>query len=144
MWLTLLIFLLELHFITNKKPYFCSQEKCACCFAPLNGSRSNANNDDPNDPTAFDFIPSKSRLFEVFLNWNYDDFNKHFVKTIDSLSKKKSLTAADSLISLNPFLDTQNVLRVGGRLVNSLLPYGVKHPIVLPKKDHFVGLLLRY
>ena len=70
--------------------------------------------------------------------------NKHFVKTIDSLSKKKSLTAADSLISLNPFLDAQNVLRVGGRLVNSLLPYGVKHPIVLPKKDHFVDLLLRY
>ena len=75
MWLKLLIFLLELHFITNKKPYFCTQEKCACCFAPLNGSRSNDNNDDPNDPTAFDFIPSKSRLFEVFLNWNYDDFN---------------------------------------------------------------------
>nr|XP_012153583.1 PREDICTED: uncharacterized protein LOC105664297 [Megachile rotundata] len=34
---------------------------------------------------------------------------------------------------LNPFLDDVGILRVGGRLQHSLMPFSQKHPIILPK-----------
>nr|XP_034177277.1 uncharacterized protein LOC117602863 [Osmia lignaria] len=37
------------------------------------------------------------------------------------------------LLRLNPFLDRHGLLRVGGRLKNSLMPFGQQHPIILPK-----------
>jgi hypothetical protein len=49
----------------------------------------------------------------------------------------------DSLERLDPFLDSEGVLRVGGRLKPSQLAYGVKHPIILPKLSHITELLVR-
>ncbi|XP_031336996.1 uncharacterized protein LOC116166263 [Photinus pyralis] len=42
---------------------------------------------------------------------------------------------------LTPFLDG-NIIRVGGRLRNADCSFDVKHPILLPKKDRFVDLLI--
>ena len=67
-----------------------------------------------------------------------------FPDSVRSLLKNIPLSGRDPLISLHPFLDDQGVLRVGGRLQNSLLPFEVKHPMILPKKHPFVDLLLRY
>ena len=36
---------------------------------------------------------------------------------------------------LNPFLDKDGVLRVGGRLRHSILPFSQRHGIILPKSD---------
>ena len=44
----------------------------------------------------------------------------------------------NSLRKLNPFLDDTDIVRVGGRLRNSDLPYSQKHPILLPKKSAIV------
>lgn len=38
-----------------------------------------------------------------------------------------------SFKALTPFKDNQNIIRVGGRLKNSHLPFDSKHPILLPK-----------
>lgn len=45
---------------------------------------------------------------------------------------------------LHPFLDEAGILRVGGRLRYSDLPYDQKFPIFLPKKCSFTTLLIDY
>ena len=39
-------------------------------------------------------------------------------------------------------LDSEGILRVGGRLGNSSLPYGLKHPIILPRHSRLTCLLI--
>ncbi|KAI5632858.1 pao retrotransposon peptidase domain-containing protein [Phthorimaea operculella] len=39
------------------------------------------------------------------------------------------------IVRLNPFLDEQGMLRVGGRLRNASLPFSARHPLLLPKGD---------
>ena len=69
---------------------------------------------------------------------------KHFSSTIEALTINNPLKPKDSLLSLTPFLDQNNLLRVGGRLHNAYIPYDTKHPIILPKKDRFVDLLISF
>ncbi|KAL1446720.1 hypothetical protein WDU94_001918 [Cyamophila willieti] len=40
--------------------------------------------------------------------------------------------------NLTPFKDNDGLVRVGGRLANSSLPYENRHPILLPKDEHVV------
>lgn len=46
------------------------------------------------------------------------------------------------LLKLNPILDENNIISVGGRLEASLLPYRERHPIILPSKHHFTTLII--
>ena len=57
---------------------------------------------------------------------------------------KASLKGASCLYRLDPFLDPDGVLRVGGRIKRSSLPYHIKHPAVLPRKGHVATLIIRY
>ena len=58
------------------------------------------------------------------------------------LSLQKPLNVRSSILKLNPFLDQQGVLRVGGRICNSLLQSDVQHPIILPKSSRITTLIL--
>ena len=49
-----------------------------------------------------------------------------------------------SLYRLDPFLDEDGVLRVGGRIRNALVSYEIKHPVILPSRGHVTTLLVRY
>ena len=76
--------------------------------------------------------------------------SKHFASEFELLStftdpenKFNCLKKTSSLYRLNPFIDDKRVIRVGGRLRNSELPYEQKYPIVPPKaKDCHVSLLI--
>ncbi|XP_041480432.1 uncharacterized protein LOC121427921 [Lytechinus variegatus] len=48
---------------------------------------------------------------------------------------------SNSLKQLDPFLDNDNLLRVGGRLKKAEMMYGAKHPIILPKRSHLSNLV---
>jgi len=56
-----------------------------------------------------------------------------FMKEKADLLEKGSLSNKRSLLSLNPFLDRNQLLRVGGRLENSDLTFDQQHPMILPK-----------
>ena len=56
----------------------------------------------------------------------------------------KPISSTSPLISLQPFLAKDGLLRVGGRLSNSSLPYERKHPIILKAKDILPQLVFRY
>lgn len=66
----------------------------------------------------------------------------HFKDEIDSLRVGGEVPKASNLLTLRPMLDDLGVMRVGGRLVNSVLPYERQHPIILPKNDHLVELIV--
>ncbi|CAB4009017.1 PREDICTED: uncharacterized protein LOC107357656 [Paramuricea clavata] len=49
-----------------------------------------------------------------------------------------------SLYRLQPFLDNQGILRVGGRLRRGRMEYVEKHPAILPIFSHLTTLAIRY
>ena len=58
--------------------------------------------------------------------------------------RNSALKRTSSLHKLDPFLDGEGILRVGGRLKNATTPYEVKHPVLIPKNDHVTNLLIRH
>ncbi|GBM80493.1 hypothetical protein AVEN_91779-1 [Araneus ventricosus] len=67
-----------------------------------------------------------------------------FGNEIHSLEQCGNVTPNSQLKSLSPFLDSQGILRVGGRLGNSILPYNSKHPILLPAKHKVTDMTIQY
>ena len=54
---------------------------------------------------------------------------------------EKTVENNSQLLSLNPFLDANGLMRVGGRLENSSLSYFQKHPLIMSPKDPLTILL---
>lgn len=77
---------------------------------------------------------------EALLFWVRVVQVEHFEPIIDAL--KGGSRIKGSIARLNPFLDASGLLRVGGRLRNSNLPYGARHPLLLPKGGTLVSLLV--
>ncbi|GBM39368.1 hypothetical protein AVEN_55117-1, partial [Araneus ventricosus] len=67
-----------------------------------------------------------------------------FKAEIDALKKGKDVAKTSKLKALDPFLDENALLRVGGRLNNSDLPFESKHQIILPSKHKFTKLLFEH
>lgn len=57
------------------------------------------------------------------------------------LSKDCLLNPKSKLLSMSPFLDDNNLIRVGGRIDSSNYAYENKHPIVLDSSHHLTKLL---
>jgi len=55
-----------------------------------------------------------------------------FEQDLNNLITKRCMSRRSKLISLNPFIDSQNIIRVGGRLQKSAMLPDAKHPILLP------------
>ena len=61
-----------------------------------------------------------------------------------SARKRNSIVKVNSnLHKLDPFIDNEGLLRVGGRLRSKTSPYGIKHPVIVLKKSHVTVLLIR-
>ena len=56
-----------------------------------------------------------------------------YSKTLDDIQHNRPLSNKNPLKKMNPFIDELGLLRVGGRLHHSAVPYESKHPIILPK-----------
>ncbi|XP_018405110.1 PREDICTED: uncharacterized protein LOC108781594 [Cyphomyrmex costatus] len=67
-----------------------------------------------------------------------------FKAEIQQLSNQQNLAAKSLLLGLNPFLDQEGVLYVGGRLKNSMLTYTVKHQLLLPSNHVLTRLIVQY
>ena len=65
-----------------------------------------------------------------------------FAQEIKDLSALKKLNMKSNIAKLDPFLDESGILRVGGRLVNSDIAFGERHPALLPKKHPITKAIL--
>ena len=54
------------------------------------------------------------------------------------------VTKKNKLASLNPYLDSNGILRVGGRLQKAQLSERAAHPAVLPKNNHVTKLIIKH
>lgn len=63
-----------------------------------------------------------------------------FAEEVSVLQKQRPCSTR--LQRLQPFVDPEGVLRVGGRLSRSALPQDSQHPVLLPKKHHIVDLIV--
>ncbi|XP_076289809.1 uncharacterized protein LOC143213641 [Lasioglossum baleicum] len=54
-----------------------------------------------------------------------------FPSEVDALRQRRSLSPKSSLLALDPFVDDDGILRVGGRLRHAPVAFSVKHPIIL-------------
>ncbi|XP_050493066.1 uncharacterized protein LOC126874753 [Bombus huntii] len=61
--------------------------------------------------------------------------NFHFSEEIRTLQKDRNAAIKGKLTRLNPFVDKEGILRVGGLLSHSSMTFAQKHPIVLPKSS---------
>lgn len=67
-----------------------------------------------------------------------------FSNEIYELNGKTQATSKKNLLGLNPFLDSQGILRVGGRLQLSKFDYSKKHPVLLSSKHTLTKLIFKY
>lgn len=65
-------------------------------------------------------------------------------KEIADIKNNKTLNAESKILSLNPFLDKDNILRVGGRIYQSNFDYSKKHPIILPPSHALAKLIVKH
>ena len=63
----------------------------------------------------------------------------------DQAGKRKDrIKKTSSLYRLDPFLDQDGILRVGGRIKRSNVPLELKNPVILPRKGHVTEMIIRY
>ena len=69
----------------------------------------------------------------------------HFSEEIKCLKDSDMhIKKTSPIVSLDPMLGEDNILRVGGRLKHGPFAYDTKHPIILPQNHHLVTLLVTY
>lgn len=62
----------------------------------------------------------------------------------DVLLLQRDKLSSPSIRKLNPFIGHDGLLRIGGRLSNANIPYGNKHPVLLPRQDHIVSIIIDF
>ena len=59
-------------------------------------------------------------------------------------TRNASLKRSSTLFRLDPFLDQNGILRVGGRVRRLGLSAGMTHPVILPRKSHISELIIAH
>lgn len=83
---------------------------------------------------------SSAECNEAKTFWIKQIQNELFSDDIRSLSNDQNVASKSSIAALRPFLDSDGVLRVGGRLRHAPFPYRIRHPI-LPASHPLVHLI---
>lgn len=66
----------------------------------------------------------------------------YFTRELKELINKRSINKS-SVAALNPFIDENGIIRVGGRLKLSELTFAQKHPILLPSHHFLTDLIIK-
>lgn len=65
-----------------------------------------------------------------------------FAEEIKCIESGRNVSKKSKLRKLNVFLDSEKIIRVGGRSKNASIPFNAKHQIVLPKNDDVTRLII--
>ena len=76
--------------------------------------------------------------------WLRETQRERFSEELTTLRQGRNVLKGSQLWRWSPFLDSDGILRVGGRLEMSNLPYDTKHPVVLPEKHHISKLVVAH
>ncbi|GBM18026.1 hypothetical protein AVEN_238413-1 [Araneus ventricosus] len=67
-----------------------------------------------------------------------------FSAEVTAMMSGDNISNKSKILNLSPFLDNKGVMRAGGRLENSQLPYSGKHLIILSSKGKLTEMIVRY
>nr|XP_054593164.1 uncharacterized protein LOC129160055 [Nothobranchius furzeri] len=67
-----------------------------------------------------------------------------YAEEIKCIQKSERIPKGSPLYRLDPFIDKDGLLRVGGRLVHSTLGQVEKNPLIVPGKHHVATLIIRH
>jgi len=67
-----------------------------------------------------------------------------FQSEILALQSGENISKKSSLCQLQPFLDKNKILRVGGRLKESDMNFDMMHPIILDRNHHLTQLIIKW
>ena len=71
--------------------------------------------------------------------------HNEFKNEIQALRKKTNIPEKSRILSLNPIIDQEGLLRANSRLVNAeYLPYSVRYPVILPCKNRLTFLIVKH
>lgn len=97
-------------------------------------------------------ITRRQRYHSVYLHAKELDTAKHmiikyvqeanFSEEINNLRKQEPVHRKSKTLCLNPFLDKDGLLRVGGRLKHANIDEEMKHPLIIPHSSHVTDLII--
>ena len=70
--------------------------------------------------------------------------NQAFCKEIDVLKKKGNIPRTSRIYGSDPYVDSDGLLRVGGRLRKDELDANITHPVLLPKNSCMSVAIIRW
>jgi hypothetical protein len=100
----------------------------------------NCRNQDKNLESNLSTIELKTATMTIVQLLQKSEFQNEIL----ALKNGKPLSDNSKLVSLNPFLDSSNIIRVGGRLKNANISNDIKYPILLPKNNFVTKLIIKY
>ncbi|XP_055610425.1 uncharacterized protein LOC129757284 isoform X1 [Uranotaenia lowii] len=68
---------------------------------------------------------------------------RFYAEEISCIKKKKPLSGKSVLLTLNPFIDVDGLMRVDGRIQAAGISFDQQHPIILPPKSNFTQVVVR-
>lgn len=84
-------------------------------------------------------VRRKTALTHIIRSTQQEMFHDDYNQILNGTHRKQS-----SLDHLNPFIDDEGVIRVGGRLENSDMTFEERHPIILPKEAKLSRLVIEH
>lgn len=70
---------------------------------------------------------------------------KIYQEEMETLRQKSAVNRSSTIVKLNPYVDKDGILRVGGRLKStSKLNQLEKHPAIIPKDSHIAKIIIRH
>ena len=143
--------------LTRFSDWHCAKKAIGLILLYLKRLKNLANNQKQEDPSVKVEVEDIKAAESVIIK---SVQGTHFQKELESIKsvssihspevnrelmkQKKACTKSSVFQKLDPFIDSQGVLRAGGRLRRSSLSYGVKFPIILPRSSHVTSLIIRY
>lgn len=67
---------------------------------------------------------------------------KEFRTELNELEQKKGVSRKSTIANLNPFIDNQGILRVGGRMGHATVAYDSKHQMILAPSHQLTQLII--
>ncbi|XP_063994400.1 uncharacterized protein LOC135171756 [Diachasmimorpha longicaudata] len=93
-------------------------------------------------PTPDSSILTTIELNEARTFWVKVTQHQYFESVFQNLNRDIQLPRQHPLAKLTPRIDDQGILRLGGRLKNSLLDPDETHPIILPRQSRLTTLII--
>jgi len=109
----------------------------ALCLRFVHNTKNRAENRITGRITTQELVKSTSQLVKIIQE-------AAFKEDLQALKSKGCVSRRSKLLNLSPFIDEQNIIRVGGRLKNAAIGMDAKHPILLPAHHPFTQLIIAH